>query len=288
MPHAHQTFKFNHFGGHCSLGGVSMAGFHLNGPGIPEWRTLEYYAMAFIVSGEADYEDNQGPPRRLVAGDLLLMFPGIEHRYTPLGDERWSELWYTFYGPAFELWQDEGILDPSQPVRRVLPVEYWRLRLEAVLTLGQKYGQSNPLRLVTALQEVLAEALANQDEERDIDDDQSWLATASLELDTDNLAEAASLPEVAERLDMTYDQFRRRFSTLSGMTPGMYRSSRLMDHACRLIHTCKYNNRQIAEHCGFSSEYHFSRRFKQIVGITPKAFRNFTKQNADVKPPSPS
>ena len=33
------------------------------------------------------------------------------------------------------------------------------------------------------------------------------------------------------------------------------------------------SGKEIAEHLGFSDEYHFSKRFKQVTGLPPSEFR---------------
>ena len=52
----------------------------------------------------------------------------------------------------------------------------------------------------------------------------------------------------------------------------------VIEHACRLVHEERLTNREIADQLGFSDEFHFSHRFKQVTGRSPAQFRT---------PPSP-
>ena len=46
-----------------------------------------------------------------------------------------------------------------------------------------------------------------------------------------------------------------------------------MDHVCRQLLEPGATLRDIAERCGFSNEFYLSRRFKQVVGLSPSEFR---------------
>ncbi len=47
-----------------------------------------------------------------------------------------------------------------------------------------------------------------------------------------------------------------------------------MQHACNMLKSQGQSIEQIAEEAGYPSVEHFSRRFKEIYGITPAAYRN--------------
>ena len=54
----------------------------------------------------------------------------------------------------------------------------------------------------------------------------------------------------------------------------------LMQRAQELIRCGVPTNREIADRLGFCDEYHFSRRFKQVVGLSPKEFRALARSPA--------
>jgi AraC-like DNA-binding protein len=47
----------------------------------------------------------------------------------------------------------------------------------------------------------------------------------------------------------------------------------MVDRACELMQERRLTDKQIAESLGFCDEYYFSRRFKQMTGRSPRAFR---------------
>src|SRR5580658_6807016 len=101
------------------LGSIRMAGYIRDSTGLSGMRILDAYALVLILAGGGWFEDANTPRRHVSAGDLIVVFPDLPHRYGPGQDQNWSEIYITFFGPAFDLWRDEGLLRPQQPVRRL-------------------------------------------------------------------------------------------------------------------------------------------------------------------------
>jgi AraC-like DNA-binding protein len=60
-----------------------------------------------------------------------------------------------------------------------------------------------------------------------------------------------------------------------------YRAIRRIDAACAMLQQPGPTMRDIAASLGFSDEFHFSRRFKQITGMSPREFRRLLPRAAD-------
>ena len=250
------------------LGRITLAGLLQNHTGVPEkpMRTLDNYALVYLLRGRGQFADAQGRSRKLVPGDLLLLFPDIPHWYGPPKGAFWDEFYIVFSGPVFDVWRDRGLLDPAKPVRHVEPVKYWLRRFEEVIL-----NEDDSLQQICTLQHVLAEALEASDDSREPD----WLIQARLLLGTEQVS-----PQLASRrLGMAYDTFRKRFTSATGVSPGHFRTVKVIDRACALMIGGELSNRAIAEHLGFCDEFHFSRKFKQVVGMTTLQFRQKLPQS---------
>ena len=81
------------------------------------------------------------------------------------------------------------------------------------------------------------------------------------------------LADLAQLLEMSPFHFSRLFKQSIGMTPHQYLSQQRVERAKQLLKTTDRLIIDIALECGFSSHSHLSKQFRQITGITPKAYR---------------
>ena len=263
------------------LGSISLSGFNRNSRGIPRrpFRVLGSYALVFVIDGSATYEDANGLALELVMGDMLVVFPEVPHTYYVEGDGCWTELYFVFDGPIFDLWRRSGLLNPSKPRVHLGPLDFWLARFESILGAPHQPGIAPSLLEVCRLQLVLSEALVgigrNGSQQND---ERVWLSHACSLLDL-GLESEIDFLQVAHSLNMSYDGFRKRFRRLTQLSPAKYRSIRGVEIACELIQEGHLTNRQIADQLGFCDEFYFSRRFKQITGYSPTEWRNRLPQS---------
>lgn len=71
------------------------------------------------------------------------------------------------------------------------------------------------------------------------------------------------------------DYIRNQFKLKTGKTPTQFLTEIRIKHACYLIDIYKNNcsMAQIAEQCGFVDYIYFSKRFKQITGLSPNDYK---------------
>ena len=244
------------------LGRITLAGLLQNHTGIPErpMRTLGNYALVYLLRGRGSFEDASGFRCPLVPGDLLWVLPDIPHWYGPPKGSVWDEFYIVFSGPVFDVWRAKGLLNAANPVRHLEPLKYWLRRMEEVIL-----NETDSLQQVCSLQHLLAELLEASDSSHEPD----WLAQARLLLGT----ECACPHLTARNVGMVYDTFRKRFTSATGISPAQYRMMKLIDKACALMVSGELSNKEIAEQLNFADPFHFSRKFKQVVGLTTQQFR---------------
>lgn len=246
-------------------GGPTGAGLIRASSGVPERpRVLGQHALVYLVHGSGVYSDPDGE-RPMRAGDVVFVDPQVPHWYGPIDGSRWDEFYLVFGGPVFDAWHEAGLLSPG-PRSRLDPVRYWHTRLVSGVGTGNRGDRDQALMELVALQDLLAEVLAHVRSEPTA---RQWLDQARDLLDS-GIGDRAA----ADALGVAYDTFRRRFSRLAGMPPGRYRTSRTMEKACRLLVADQRTIRSVARELGFYDEFHFSRRFREVMGKTPSEFRS--------------
>ena len=93
-----------------------------------------------------------------------------------------------------------------------------------------------------------------------------------------------SLAEMAAISRMPMETFRKRFVSEVGMPPLAYVLHCKMERAKELLREDGYTVRQAGVEVGMQDPYHFSKQFKNIVGISPSAFmKQAAKPDATIR-----
>ena len=90
--------------------------------------------------------------------------------------------------------------------------------------------------------------------------------------EVDCLEKACSLSKLSRR------RFNDLFKKLFGVTPNRYAVLKRIELAENLLSLGSLSVTEISSMCGFSDIYYFSKLFKSIVGISPKAYKKRTEK----------
>lgn len=88
-----------------------------------------------------------------------------------------------------------------------------------------------------------------------------------------NLEDPASIPAIANALELSQRQLERLFVENTGLTPVRYYRDTRLDHARGLITQTEMPVWKVALACGFASPEHFTRAYRTRFGISPRADR---------------
>jgi AraC-like DNA-binding protein len=269
----------------CPLGKIVFAGTKWNSQATyghappPDYlRPTPHHLLVFTLEGEADYYDDTGVKTILRKGTLVWTRPHVNQSYGPRPGQKWSEFFVWFCGPLFDTWQSQGFPGAKSRVLFLEPVNYWLDRFRrVVLPVKTGMADSGFIRLCL-FQLILAEALQIQEKSKESSKGALWFAEACRRLAEGNLNKP-SLTEIAESLNMSYSLFRQRFLTLSGKSPGKFKADTTLQSACRLLLESDDSIGEIADNLGFHDAFHFSRRFREKIGMPPSSFRRQVKVN---------
>ncbi len=88
-----------------------------------------------------------------------------------------------------------------------------------------------------------------------------------------HLDQDLKLENLAQLLDISQFHFGRLFKQSLGSSPYQYLIQQRVERAKQLLKQTDQSIVDIAFDCGFNSHSHLSKKFRQITGITPKAYR---------------
>ena len=90
----------------------------------------------------------------------------------------------------------------------------------------------------------------------------------------EHLQDKLSLDELAHETDYSRAHFLRMFRAATGKTPHQYLTERRIERAkSMLLEAKKISLIDVAAQCGFSSQSHLTRVFRERVGVTPSEFK---------------
>lgn len=234
------------------------------------WRIMDCYAIVYILGGGGFYADSLTSERPIAAGQVLVLFPGLAHRYGPgLLGQTWDEGFLVFHGECFAGLERDGLLDRRRPVWSpgLAPAQVEALD---ALIAGFRVGtQGNPQRTVARIHHLLVELAAS---DRRGGGALDRLAAAKARL-VERLDTAVDLERLALEVGMSYETFRKRFVASEGVSPARWRQQRRIDRAKVLLAESDARLGEIAAQLGYCDQFFFSRQFKRVAGVTPGAFR---------------
>lgn len=84
-----------------------------------------------------------------------------------------------------------------------------------------------------------------------------------------------TLQKVADYAGISKNYLSKVFKDISGQKYWDYLTEYRIDQAKKLLRETNLSQSMICEKIGYQSEYHFSRKFKELTGISPNKYRNY-------------
>jgi len=238
-------------------------------------RTLESHTILLVTSGRGVFECADPPGTwEVKAGTVILLFPGIWHRYKPAADTGWEEHWIECVGPGFDGSLRARLVDPLRPVVTGAAVHeladcFARCHALARENAQQRHDQISTLGLhMLALVSYLQRMDQKRGEEATSDLVQAarWSISARCQ-------EALDPAALAARLGVSYSHLRHAFRREMGVGLKQYQLEHRLQHARKLLADTRQPVKEIAEVLGFDSASHLSKLFRRRFDASPRLWR---------------
>jgi AraC-like DNA-binding protein len=236
-------------------------------------RILQAYQVVYILSGTGVFESVETGVQRVTKGTVLLLFPGVWHRYQPEPRTGWVESWIEMQGEAVERLERAGVISPARPVLRVgrhgaLEAAFDRCHR---LVKGEEAGNAGVIGAV-ALQ-ILAWVQAATQEPTGGTRSVEEAVTRTQRALAENVHRQINMEEFAEQLNVSYSAMRHAFKRRFGVSPKQYHLQVRLRKAKELLQNTGLTLEEISRALGFGSGFHLSAVFKAHVGKSPMAWR---------------
>ena len=233
-----------------------------------------HYSAIYVLSGRGTYRDSTGASGVIIPGTVFQRLPGRAHTAVFDPAVRYVEAFL-----AFSPWLLE-------PVSRILglqqqPVVHAGLDLalirdlvtamDALQTARERELPRLYLHQLGLLAALFARSTAAPSADSS-DAAEDWVDEACRLL-AEEADGRTTLDQVARRLGVSYESFRKDFRSRMGLSPGDYRIRRRMDRARELLVASRDSIKEIAYELGYPNASVFSLQFKREVGLSPEHYR---------------
>ena len=235
-------------------------------------RVLSEYQALYITQGEGEFQSKPSGEKKVPAGSVILLFPGVWHRYRPVAEVGWDEYWVSYNGPYVERLVRHGFLSPQDPV---LKTGVDDLLSHAYVTLLDRLRCEPvglPQFLAASVMEILAATQGAVRAQGTGSHMHELVCRAKSLLET-QMGALPTIEKLAAALGLSTTHFYRVFREHTGLSPYQYHLQLRIERAKQMLHGTSMNVKEIAAAAAFESPFHFSNVFKQKTGMSPSQWR---------------
>lgn len=229
-------------------------------------RAFQFYSLSHLLEGDGWYWSKaSGTVTNLEAGQGVLAVPESVHFYSGR-TAPYVEDAVCFHGPMADHLRRCGVLREG-----VLNVGLGR-KLLPVIELAADPSRDAQIKANGALLALLTELyLRNRGQDANSHASRVEELLAAVNAD---LGRNWSLDEMAEFCNLSVNQFRRIFHAETGLNPKEYADTVKVNKAAELLCREAVAVAAVAAELGYADQYHFSRRFKELKGLSPQNYRD--------------
>jgi AraC-like DNA-binding protein len=237
-------------------------------------RVLRQFQIILISEGTGTFECESMPGSQSVGpGSVLVLFPGIWHRYRPFSETGWVEHWIECRGRVFDDAMRAGLIQPKRSILKSGPTSDLLDCFERCHFVARRGALENQALLSTLGIHILSLLEHFDDPGRGTAKKIDEFVERAHSLIALRCQKPLDLRALADELGVGYSHLRHSFAARVGISPRQhYLNIRLQKAQDLLLNTAK-PIKEIAEILGFESGYHLSNQFKSRLGLSPKHWR---------------
>lgn len=222
----------------------------------------DYHIVAMILGGSAKYRMSK-KSFTVQKGDVLFFRQGAHYNAKVISQEPWEHIVIAF--------RTQGELNEFLPdgATKVSHGNRFGELFRQAYKVWSECGIGYKIQAKALIHQILF-ALIQENVSHLIGNDSALQALkAASDYVEQNYREKITVEELATLSGYSPSHFTRMFTRVYDTSPIQYVNQIRIMHAKNLLRTGQYTIAQIAQECGFSNVYYFTRCFKQVTGTTP-------------------
>ena len=233
--------------------------------------TRAQYLIHHVVSGKGYYETD-GRVFALQEWDTFLIYPGTVVSYYADGEDPWEYYWVGFQGADVRRLLDKTDFSRARPVIRTAHSEELReLLLQIYRSSGGEYYKH--VRMTGYLYLFLARLVEDSSRGEEPADLSMEYARKAVDDISQRYSGPLSVSDVAAHLGVSRSHLYRVFVKNLGVSPQHYLERFRVQQSLALLEQTALSVSEVAASVGYEDQLHFSKVFKKLNGLSPRAYR---------------
>jgi AraC family transcriptional regulator, arabinose operon regulatory protein len=243
---------------------------HANYHGKERPTGCDQYVLIYCDKGKGSYELN-GLTFKVNQNQFFILPVGKSHKYAADLDEPWSIYWVHFNGRKADFFYNQLYKSDDGP-KNVISNASRKIIFDDIL---HHLELSNNFDNIIYGNCFLYSYLASfQTSELKISLNENDIIQQCIQLMKQNLDKNLKLADFSRILNISASHLSATFKSRMQYSPIHLYTTYKIQKACQLLVGEPKPIKNIAFELGFEDQYHFSRVFKNEMGLSPKLFRN--------------
>ena len=242
------------------------------------------YGIHYVTQGTGEFESERTGLQSVAAGHIMMLFPGVWHRYRPVENLAWTYYWVHFGGRYMDSLVSEKFISPDTPILKTGVNEGLLHPYLSMIDCAHTEPPGYAQLMSGCILQLLGTALATANGQTDAGSSNEIARQAVLAMEQ-GVEEQIDMKRLAASFHLSYDRFRHIFRQHVGQPPHRYLRQLRINRAKELLSGTELSVKEIAALLRFEDNYHFSRIFKEKIGMSPSRWRGNSRRGRPDRPP---
>lgn len=232
--------------------------------------SFSHYGAFLLLDGTGEYTDELGNHFHLYPGAWIQRLPNVKHTITIDNTNDWLEFFVCFGESTYRTLQALDLLSDTPVLYPGLSNDLLQ-KCQSLLKYFEAAQNTSLLPLYFLVQNFATEIYFLDKRKNLSKRNQQHMELASRYLS--DISHLYTPSEVAEMVNIPYENFRKKFKTYYGVSPSAFQMRSRINYAKKCLLETHRRINEIGEICGFADAFCFSKAFKKQCGISPQEFR---------------
>lgn len=241
----------------------------------------DHYLLCCVKSGHGTFYNCSPKDIRedsgywMGPGDIFMITPAKHVYYVADENDPWTYAWIAFSGRAAKKYMDRTDFSEKPVIHTELPL-YERIYHLTETAISLRSSELRYMYAVSFLWKMLADLIASSSSVQTLPKPNDYVDRA-VNIIRYRYHKDLTVSDIACELGISREYFYTLFKSHTGKSPSRYLIEFRIEKACALLYESDYPVYLIAEHTGFTDQTYFSRKFHEITGMSPAAYRKYSR-----------